>query len=138
MGSAVKKVLVVDDDLICLTFVKTMLEEDFQCEVDVAMSATDALHKIYEKGFEWQPVWYDLILMDINLPVLNGDIVTKIIKETEERIEHIPVIAITIDKTALNRKAEFLKLGITDIVIKPITNDKVEEIMQKYVDGDNH
>jgi len=83
MNKNTKKILIVDDDPICLKVVKTLLIDNYQCQVDIAVSATQALDRIYEMGLEWQPKWYDLIFMDINMPVLNGDKVTKIIKETE-------------------------------------------------------
>ena len=133
MKVKMKKILIVDDDPVCLKLIKTLLIDNYHCEVDIVESAAQALHCIYEMGMEWKPKWYDLILMDINLPVLNGDVVTKIIKESETRMEHIPVIAITVDPTAAVEKDKFLKLGITDIVIKPITNEKLAAIMKKYL-----
>jgi CheY-like chemotaxis protein len=128
-----KKILIVDDEPICLKLIKTLLTNNYQCDVDIVESAAEALHCIYEMAMEWKPNWYDLILMDINLPVLNGDVVTKIIKESETRMQHIPVIAITVDATAAVEKEKFLELGITDVVIKPITNEKLAVIMKKYL-----
>jgi CheY-like chemotaxis protein len=128
-----KKILIVDDDPICLNLIKTLLTNDYQCHVDIVTSAADALHCIYEMAMEWNPKWYDLILMDINLPLLNGDVVTKIIKESETRMRHTPVIAITADAAAAVEPEKFLELGINDVVIKPITNAKLALIMNKYL-----
>lgn len=132
MNKNIKKILIVDDDPICLKAVKTLLIDNYQCQVDIAVSATQALDRIYEMGLEWQPKWYDLIFMDINMPVLNGDKVTKIIKETEVNMKTIPVIAITTENFA-KRQAEFLKLGITEVLIKPITAEQLKVVMEKYL-----
>jgi two-component system sensor histidine kinase/response regulator len=132
MNKDIKKILIVDDDPICLKAVKTLLIDNYQCKVDVAVSATQALNRIYEMGLEWEPKWYDLIFMDINMPVLNGDKVTKIIKETEANMKTIPVIAITTADSA-KRQNEFLKLGITEVLIKPITVDQLKVVMKKYL-----
>ncbi len=132
MNKNTKKILIVDDDPICLKVVKTLLIDNYQCQVDIAVSATQALDRIYEMGLEWQPKWYDLIFMDINMPVLNGDKVTKIIKETEANMITTPVIAIT-TKNSAERQDEFLKLGITEVLIKPITAEQLKVVMKKYL-----
>ena len=132
MNKNTKKILIVDDDPICLKVVKTLLIDNYQCQVDIAVSATQALDRIYEMGLEWQPKWYDLIFMDINMPVLNGDKVTKIIKETEANMKTTPVIAITTADSA-KRQDEFLKLGITEVLIKPITAEQLKVVMKKYL-----
>jgi CheY-like chemotaxis protein len=128
-----RKILIVDDDPICLELIKTLLTNDYHCEVDVVESAEDALYRIYKMVMEWNPKWYDLILMDINLPILNGDAVTKIIKETESQIKHIPVIAITSSQISDLEQSKFLEMGIGDVVKKPVTNEKLAAILKKYL-----
>ncbi len=128
-----KKILIVDDDPICLEFTKTLLIEDYHCDVDVVESAEDALDRIYNMMMEWKPKWYDLILMDIHLPILHGDAVTKIIKETESHAKHIPVIAITVSQLSDLEQTKFLEMGISDIVRKPVTNEKLAAILKKYL-----
>ena len=129
------KILIVDDDPICLKFIKTLLTNDYQCDVDIVESAEDALHCIYEMVMDWKPNCYDLILMDINLPILNGDVVTKIIKESETLMRHIPIIAITVDSTDAAEKDKFLKLGIDDVVAEVLPADKATAVKRFQDEG---
>jgi CheY-like chemotaxis protein len=126
------KILIVDDDHVCLEAIKRLLLNHYQCEVDAVDSVEKALNRIYEMELQWQPRWYDLIFMDINLPILKGDLLTKIIKETESNMEKIPVIAITGEETAINEKL-FFDRGIVEIVIKPVTVEKLDTVMRKYL-----
>ena len=128
------KILVVDDDPLCLKVVESLLLENYDCEVELADSVEEALNRINELSIEreWKPRWYDIVFMDINLPILNGDVVTKIIKQAESNMRDIPVIAITNEATA-QRKDEFHKAGIADIIIKPITLEKIAPMMTKHL-----
>jgi two-component system sensor histidine kinase/response regulator len=125
------KILIVDDDHVCLEAIKQLLLSHYQCEVDAVDSAEKALNRVNEMELQWQPKWYDLIFMDINMPILKGDLVTKIIK-AESKMEKIPVIAITGQETAINEKL-FFDRGIVEIIIKPITVEKLNTVMRKYL-----
>jgi|GEM_PF-6842061 len=125
------KILIVDDDRVCLEAIKQLLLNHYQCDVDAVDSVEKALNRIYEMELQWQPKWYDLIFMDINLPILKGDLLTKIIKETESNMEKTPVIAITGSETSVNKKL-FFDRGIVEIIIKPVTIEKLNTVIKKY------
>lgn len=125
------KVLVIDDDPVCLKSVKSLLSTQYGYEVDVVESPVDALNRLYAMAMEWEPKWYDLILMDINMPVVKGDVLTKIIRQTETNMQNTPIIAIT-GRLAKGQETRLLKKGITDIILKPITSDKINLIVEKY------
>ncbi len=125
------KILIVDDDHVCLEAIKQLLLNHYQCEVDAVDSAEKALNRVNEMELQWQPKCYNLIFMDINLPILKGDLVTKIIK-AESNVERTPVIAITGQDTAVNEKL-FFDRGIVEIVIKPVTIEKLNYVMKKYL-----
>lgn len=126
------KILIVDDDHVCLEAIKRLLLNHYQCEVDAIDSAEKALNRVNEMELQWQPRWYDLIFMDINLPILKGDLVTKIIKAESNNMERTPVIAITGQETTINEKL-FFDRGIVEIIIKPVTVEKLDIVMRKYL-----
>ena len=106
------RVLVVDDNEINLEIAAYMLRKvgiDFVSAGD-GREALDA----------WEKVRFDLILMDIQMPVLNGIEATKLIREKEGRVGgHIPIIALTAD--ALREEEEhILRQGFDGYVTKPV------------------
>ena len=128
------RILVVDDDAVCLKAVELLLTDIYDCEVETVDSAEKALTNVYEIGLDLNPRWYDLILMDIKLPILKGSVVTKIIRETEEHLQNVPIIAITGSATEED-KQQYIKLGMNDVLIKPLTEGVMNEIMHKYLPG---
>ena len=74
----------------------------------------------------------DLILMDINMPKINGIECAKRIREhQDEQKSKLPIIAVT--GNAMNMtEAEFLELGINDFLPKPIDFDKLVELVKKW------
>jgi len=74
---------------------------------------------------------YDLILIDIQMPVLNGVETTKIIRENE-KFNQIPIIAVSAH--ALEEDVqEILDAGANDYVKKPIKKTELIEKIQKWV-----
>ncbi len=70
-----------------------------------------------------------LILMDIQMPVMDGLEAVKILKE-EPSTKHIPSIALT---SLYLQKEEFLKYGFDDYVQKPVTFFNLFKIINKYI-----
>jgi DNA-binding NtrC family response regulator len=132
MGHETRKILIVDDDPRCLSAVKKILDYNYSFKVDTFDAADKVLTHLYDMEFEEQPEWYDLIFMDVRLPVLEGGTLVKIIKETESKLITKPIIAITgflDNETAKQLK----KVGITEIIEKPITFQKISAIIAKYL-----
>jgi len=102
-----KHILIVDDNRINQIVTRKILERSkYKCTV---MDNGEKAVRIVEKEA------FDLILMDINMPVMNGVEATKIIRKFNT---HTPIIALTaIDAEEL--KEEILSAGLTDIIIKP-------------------
>ena len=72
---------------------------------------------------------YDLILMDIQLPDINGNEVTYEIRKFDSKI---PIIAQTASRSP-DETDESLAAGCTDILIKPFTIDGLSDMMRKYI-----
>lgn len=76
---------------------------------------------------------YDLILMDIQMPTLDGyDTTEKIRKMTDPAKAHIPIIAMTANAFAEDRE-KALSVGMNDHVAKPIDMNKLLPTLEKYL-----
>ncbi len=76
---------------------------------------------------------YDVIFMDIQMPVMNGIEATKaIIKyEKDNNLEHIPIIAVTANAMNGNRE-KFLSEGMDEFIAKPIDLNLFLDILEKF------
>jgi DNA-binding response OmpR family regulator len=103
-------ILVIEDDTLLSSMYQDRLSEEGY-EVSIATDGEDALEKIQTKP--------DLILLDINLPKLNGFEVLKKIKEAKET-RHIPVIILTNlgSKDTNEDRNLAIALGATDYLVK--------------------
>lgn len=90
-------------------------------KLDLAVNGKEAVTMAAENN-------YDIIFMDLHMPVMDGFEATKIIKEKNPAV---PVIAVTAD-TFENTINLCNEAGINDILKKPYKKDNVENILQKY------
>ncbi|WP_315121768.1 response regulator [uncultured Clostridium sp.] len=77
---------------------------------------------------------YDLILMDISMPEMNGIEAMKAIREIR-KFEKIPIIALTAYALAED-KERFIKLGMDDYLSKPIDKEKLYSMINKHLNLD--
>ena len=124
------KILLIDDDPICLKFIENLLSDSYRCVVKIACSANQALEIIYAENFK-KNAWFDIVFIDINMPALHGHQITQIVKQTTKELADIPFVAVTNVETAKN-KNEFLKYGIDALITKPVTINKLDNIFKKY------
>ena len=103
------KVLVVEDMALNQLLIKIILM-DFGFELEVADNGRIALEKLREDK-------YDIILMDLQMPEMNGFETTKYIRE--EMKSQIPIIALTADVTTVDFE-KCIALGMNDYITKPI------------------
>ncbi len=120
-----KHILIVDDDNMNCMIAKHALGADY--EVDAVYSGKDALQYLEAK----KP---DLILMDIEMPGMNGKETAALIKE-KEQLSKIPIIFLTAD-TDPETEVECLKWGADDFITKPfvppIMTSRVSRILELY------
>jgi len=126
------KVLVVEDNPNDVTIIKrAMRKSDVKCELYFARDGEEALDALAQKGeFEDTPR-PDLILLDINLPKINGlEVLAKI---KEERLRRIPVIVLTISE----REEDMVKAydsGAASYMTKPVDSKDFERLIQTVQD----
>lgn len=103
------KVLVVEDMALNQLLMKTLLD-DFGFERDIAANGKIAIKKLEEKN-------YDIILMDLQMPEMNGFEATAYIRN--EIKSTIPIIALTADVTTVDL-AKCKAVGMNDYIAKPV------------------
>lgn len=103
------KVLLVDDDSVNRLLGKTILEK-LNCAFDIANHGKEAIIKLKEKK-------YDIILLDIHMPDINGIDVAKFLRK-EKRDKSTKIIAVTAAVMKDDVK-NYYKAGINDFLIKP-------------------
>lgn len=84
----------------------------------------------------WKKSSFDLILMDIQMPYLDGYEVTRLIRAQEEGAgEHIPIIALSAHASEESQKIA-LRAGMDDYLVKPLRLEKIYETVARYVKTD--
>lgn len=113
-------ILLVEDNLINQKIVVISLKELVR-NIDVARDGKEALAKFGTSK-------YDVILMDIQMPLMDGIVATKKIREIEASTNsHTPIIAITAN-AMLGDRETCLSAGMDDYISKPF---QIEELVQK-------
>ena len=118
-------VLVVDDDRDILDLARLVLE-DGGYRVIAAPSGEAAL----DQAAESRP---DLILLDVNMPGMDGWQVLKILK-VDERTQEIPVALFTI-KSQVRDRVLGLQGGACDYIAKPFAQDELLARVRRILDG---
>lgn len=123
-----KKILIVDDSPLNIKVAKKALA-DYDFEIDECINGEECLKKVEETNN------YDLILMDIMMPVMSGETALKRLKEMQNF--KTPVIALTADAVA-GSKEKYLEEGFVDYLSKPFNKKQIAEILDKiFNDKDN-
>ena len=116
-----KKLLVVDDNKLNIKVARRALK-DFNFQIDECYDGKECLEKINSGNT------YDLILMDIMMPNMNGE---KCIAELKNlKSFNTPVIALTADAVA-GVKEKYLKEGFVDYIAKPFSKEQIKEKLDK-------
>jgi len=118
------KVLVVEDNLINQKLIQIMLQEN-NITVFTAANGVKAVEMCEESR-------YDLIFMDIDLPQKNGITATKEIKNRLTLNQSTPIVALTAMAMQGDREM-LLGEGLDDYIAKPLTQRKLQEVLNKYL-----
>ncbi|MCD8739498.1 PAS domain S-box protein [Mucilaginibacter roseus] len=114
-----KRVLVAEDVELNMFLVKTLLES-WGCEVDSAEDGQKALQKASNK-------YYDVILMDIQMPEMDGLTATRHIRQLENPLyRDVPIIALTANALKGDGKY-YANAGMNDCVTKPYSEEHLYE-----------
>ena len=115
-----RKVLVVEDNSFSRLVATNMLEL-LGCHVDIVENGQLAVNQCADND-------YHLILMDIQMPVMDGVEATKLIRQRN----NTPIVAVTANNQAEDIKC-YLAAGMNDCIGKPITIECLGEVVEKYL-----
>ncbi len=119
-------ILVAEDNSINQKLIKNVLNS-FGTEVTLANNGEEALNLRMQNE-------YDLIFMDIQMPVMGGIEATEEILNYEEknRKHHIPIVALTANALAGDRE-KYIEAGMDDYLSKPIELEQLSQLLQGYL-----
>jgi len=118
-------VLIVEDNIINQKVIKHTLK---------GMGITSDVADNGEIGVEmFKKNQYDMVFMDIQMPVMNGVVATKHILEYEKRYsqDHTPIVAVTTNALKGDREL-YLKSGMDEYISKPISVDKFISVIKQF------
>nr|WP_320120330.1 cache domain-containing protein [uncultured Marinifilum sp.] len=116
-----KKVLIVDDYNINLTLIKQMLQST-GVELALANNGKSAIEQCSKNKF-------DLVLLDLQMPELNGYDTLKLIKKDQPKIKIIAQTAYAL----ANEKEQIMNSGFDGYIAKPIIKQKLLQIINKMI-----
>ncbi len=119
-----KSILVVDDSKLNLKVAENVLKE-YNVNIFTCISAKECLDYLSIGK-------YDIILMDIMMPVMNG---VEALKEIKKLGVETPVIALTADAID-GQEDKYLKEGFDGYLSKPIDKNELKKILNKYLKGE--
>ncbi|MDY4280990.1 MAG: ATP-binding protein [[Pasteurella] mairii] len=126
-GPQAMTILLVEDIEVNVIVAKSLLEK-LGHNVDVAMTGKEAIQK-FEQNY------YDLILLDIQLPDMSGfDIAAHLRRNYEEGVYDFlpPLVAFTAN--VMQDKSEYLQKGMDDVLRKPISLDELAQCFSSHFD----
>jgi CheY-like chemotaxis protein len=117
--------LVADDNMINRKLIKIILEK-IGLSVILSSDGKEAV-EAYKKGH------FDIIFMDIQMPMMDGIEAThKILEyEKEKNLKHIPIVALTAN-VAVGDKEKYLSEGMDDYATKPVEIDRLKSLIEKH------
>ncbi len=129
-GVGAVKVLVVEDLTLNQLLIKTLLE-DFGFEMDIVDNGKIAIEKLKKNnGLTIDTKEYDIILMDLQMPIMNGFDTTEYIRNIMH--SQIPIIALTADVTTADVE-KCRAVGMNDYISKPIDEKLLYSKILKYL-----
>ncbi len=123
-----RRILLAEDNVLNQEIVVTILE-DAGCAVEVAADGAEAVEKVRRSV----DAPYDLILMDVQMPVMNGIEATKTIRAMDDpKLARLPIVAMTADAFEEDRQ-RVLSAGMDGHLGKPVDIDKLFATLQSIL-----
>ncbi|MGO4547661.1 response regulator [Paenibacillus sp. 2TAB23] len=117
------RILLAEDNKINqLVAIEILKEQGY--EVGLAENGEEVLQKLVEEH-------WDLILMDIHMPIMDGSEAVRLIRAQAE-YDDIPIIAVTAN-VLRNDHERYMKLGMNDVVTKPISSERLHTVISYWL-----
>ena len=124
------RILLVEDNAINAEIARMVLEQ-YGAEVQQAENGEIGLEALQEKG----PGYYDAVLMDIQMPVMNGFEATKAIRALGGAYESLPIIAMSANAYEEDVR-DCLAAGMNGHIAKPFNPAELIRILRRYISAD--
>jgi two-component system cell cycle response regulator DivK len=119
-----KNILIAEDSSVILNLTKKILEQEYY-NITAAKNGQEVLEKLADND-------YDLILMDINMPILDGMECSKQIRAMADKSKSdTPIFAITGNANNYSDE-EFKAAGINEYLPKPLNFDQLVTLVNTY------
>ena len=118
------RLLLAEDSEINASIIYSHLT-DLGHEVDIATDGNTALYAMHKHH-------YDLVLMDLNMPNMNGIEATQQWRKLEPKSRHLPIVAITAKATSDDKDA-CINAGMDDFLTKPVTEQQLIEVLETHI-----
>ena len=115
-------ILIADDEPSTQMYIKRLLEKN-GCKVIAVNDGEQALYELTRNEF-------DCVLMDIQMPVLDGVEATKKIRASKFKFKNIPIIALTAYAMTGDRE-KFLNTGMNDYISKPVDRYELLKVLNR-------
>jgi PAS domain S-box-containing protein len=115
-------ILIAEDYEVNQMFIGMLLNKYDDVRYDFANNGEEAINMLNSNT-------YDMILMDINMPVMNGCDATIVIRE-EMKLD-VPIVALTANALEGDRE-KFLSIGMNDYIAKPLEIANMDKLLEKY------
>lgn len=122
-------ILIVEDDQLQRDMLAELVEQKLDYVPMVASNGQEAI-KLISKDNNYEAI--HLIILDIDMPIMDGIDTLKVIQED---FSHIPVIILTGKSTSANYET-CMKFGATDFMTKPFDVEKIIKTIQSAVKAD--
>jgi CheY-like chemotaxis protein len=122
------KILIADDNMINQQVLKGLLE-DHPIEVDMVENGQEAVNQVVSKQ-------YDLIFMDMEMPVMDGREAIQVIRQHHAYVD-LPIIALTAHNISLDDFNQTDQI-INDIIIKPIQPERLFNVLHRFLNNDSN
>lgn len=127
-----KRILIAEDNSLNREIVKDMLESA-GCTVEEAKDGTFAVDMVNLNG----EGYYDLILMDLQMPMMDGYEATRIIRSfPNENLRKIPIVALSANAFPDDKKKSF-ECGMDAFIAKPVSQDKLARVLNVILNSDS-
>lgn len=124
-----RRILLADDVLLNREIAETILSEA-EIHAESVSNGQEALEKLEHA----EPGYYDLVLMDVMMPVMDGyEATRRIRKMSDPAIANIPIIAMTANAFEEDRTAS-MNAGMNEHLAKPFRIEELHDIMHRFLD----
>ncbi len=121
MEMAKIRVLVAEDNMVNQKLIKIMLGK-LDCEVRMVENGQMAIDEVQAKD-------YDIVLMDLQMPIMGGVAATKFIRQDLKN--KVPIVALTAS-ALIEDRVESMESGMDDFLTKPIQVDRLKAVLSKW------